>query len=245
MAKIRFTNSIAGILEEYPIVSASKIPRKWMSEPNKKYKEKLNELKANCPFSPQFYTSNYIGTFIKNISRCPGLNNLFHTGYILVCPFDVRINTNGDGKTINVNVPFSHSQLGFAPCAVHNPEVLHEYCPPPHNTNESIIKIDAGWQVGKSRKDVVFLVTNLHYTEERRFTSVTGILDPLESTKVISQLYWHVNEGTEIIKAGTPLTHIIPMKRGFNPDWECDEPNQKDMHLQRTSYFRSINTFAG
>ena len=74
---------------------------------------------------------------------------------------------------------------------------------------------------------------------------MTGILDPLESTKVISQLYWHVNEGTEIIKAGTPLTHIIPMKRGFNPDWECAEPNEEDKAMQRTSYFRSINTFAG
>tara|TARA_B100000902_G_C27218101_1_gene868131 strand:+ start:299 stop:1036 length:738 start_codon:yes stop_codon:yes gene_type:complete len=245
MSKIRFTNSISGILEDFPIVSASKVKRKWMAEPNKKYKEKLTELKANCPFSPQFYTSNHIGTFIKNISRCPGLVNLFHTGYVLVSPFDMRINTNGDGKTINVNIPFSHSQLGFAPVATHSPDVLHQYCPPPHNTNESIIKIDAGWQVGKGRKDVVFLVTNLHYSEERRFTGVTGILDPLESTKVISQLYWHVNEGTEIIKAGTPLTHIIPMKRGFNPEWECTLPNDKDIELQRASYFRSINTFAG
>jgi len=245
MGKIRFTNSISGILEDYPIVSASKVKRTWMAEPNKKYKQKLEELKSNCPFSPQFYTSNQIGTFIKNISRCPGLTNLFHTGYILVSPFDIRINTNGDGKSINVNIPFSHSQLGFAPVACHQPEVLHQYCPPPHNTNESIIKVDAGWQVGKCRRDVVFLVTNLHYTDERRFTSVTGILDPLESTKVISQLYWHVNEGTEIIKAGTPLTHIIPMKRGFNPDWECAEPNEEDKAMQRTSYFRSINTFAG
>ena len=77
MGKIRFTNSISGILEDYPIVSASKVKRTWMAEPNKKYKQKLEELKSSCPFSP-----NQIGTFIKNISRCPGLTNLFHTGYV-------------------------------------------------------------------------------------------------------------------------------------------------------------------
>ena len=107
---------------------------------------------------------------------------------------------------------------------------------------DSILKIDGGWQV-TAPDDVVFWMTNLHYTEEQRFSSVTGILDPRDSTKLISQLYWHVLDGTEIIKAGTPLTHIIPMKRGFDPEYECDIPNENDGRISRISYFNTINTF--
>ena len=231
--KIRFTNSINGIVENYPIIPASKIQRPWMKGPTEQYREDIKKLKSKCPFS---------GFRPNNIAKCPGIKSLFNTGYILTCPFDVRITTNGDLETINWDLPFQVNSLGFAPIAIHKPEVLHDHCPAPHNTVKSILKIDSGWQV-TSPDDIVFMLTNIHYTEETRFTSVTGILDPKQSTKVIPQLYWHTLDGVEIIKAGTPLMQIIPLKRDFNPDFECDLPNDTDIHLHRVSYFNAINTF--
>ena len=102
------------------------------------------------------------------------------------------------------------------------------------------MKID-GWQV-TAPDDVVFWMTNLHYTEEQRFSSVTGILDPKDSTKLISQLYWHVLDGTEIVKAGTLNSHHSD-ERGFDPEYECDIPNENDGRISRISYFNTINTY--
>ena len=231
--KIRFTNAIDGIVENYPLIRASKLNRSWLKKPTEQFKKDYKDLKSGCPFT---------GFRPNNIAKCPGIKSLFDTGYILTCPYDFRVVTNGDGNTVDLNLPFQHSELGFAPLATHKEEVLHRHCPAPHNTLKSILKVDGGWQV-TAPDDVVFWMTNLHYTEEQRFSSVTGILDPKHSTKVISQLYWHVLDGTEIIKAGTPLTHLIPMKRGFNPEFECDLPNENDIHKQRISYFNTINTF--
>ena len=231
--KIRFTNLIDGVVANYPLIRASKLNRPWLKEPTREFKESYTKLKSGCPFT---------GTRPRNIAKCPGIQSLFNTGYILVAPYDFRVVTNNDRSTIEINLPFQHSELGFAPVATHQADVLHKYCPAPHNTLDSILKIDGGWQV-TAPDDVVFWMTNLHYTEEQRFSSVTGILDPRDSTKLISQLYWHVLDGTEIIKAGTPLTHIIPMKRGFDPEYECDIPNENDGRISRISYFNTINTF--
>ena len=231
--KIRFTNAIDGIVESYPLIQASKLNRPWLRKPTEQFKKDYKDLKSGCPFT---------GFRPNNIAKCPGIKSLFDTGYILTCPYDFRAVTNGDGNTVDLNLPFQHNELGFAPLSTHREEVLLKHCPAPHNTLKSILKVDGGWQV-TAPDDVVFLMTNLHYTEEQRFSSVTGILDPKHSTKVISQLYWHVLDGTEIIKAGTPLTHLIPMKRGFNPEFECDLPNENDIHKQRISYFNTINTF--
>jgi len=231
--KIRFTNYIDGIVSSYPILSAGKVQRSWLKKPTEQYKEDLFNLKSGCPFT---------GFRPNNIAKCPGLKNLFDTGYVIICPFDIRITTNGDGESIQWDLPFMHSEMGFAPIALHKPDVLFNHCNVPPNTSKSVVKVDTGWQV-TAPSDVVFLMTQLHYTDELRFTSVTGILDPKHSTKLVSQLYWHVLNGTEIIKAGTPLTHILPMKRNFNPDFTCDLPNANDIRLQKTSYFHAINTF--
>lgn len=230
---IRFTNYIDAIVDSYPIVSSSKIQRPWLKLSTDQYKNEITKFKSGCPFA---------GFRPKNIAKCPGIKSLFDIGYVMTCPYDVRITTNGDGTNINWDLPFTSNEMGFAPVAIHKPDVLFDHLDPPPNTVKSILKLDAGWQV-TAPDDVLFLMTNLNYTEEKRFTSVTGILDPKNSTKLISQLYWHVINGSEIIKAGTPLMHIIPIKRGFNPDFVCDLPNQDDMKRQKISYYKAINTF--
>ena len=41
------------------------------------------------------------------------------------------------------------------------------------------------------------------------------------------QLFWHVMDGVEIIKAGTPLVQFIPMPRYSDPEFEISENVEK------------------
>jgi len=55
----------------------------------------------------------------------------------------------------------------------------------------------------------------VHYTGESRFTTATGILDPFISCELNIAMYWHVLQGREILKAGTPILQIIPIPRNL------------------------------
>jgi hypothetical protein len=60
-------------------------------------------------------------------------------------------------------------------------------------------------------RGVKFLITAFPYPDSYEFESVNGILDPSISSELNVQLNYNVVNGVHIIKAGTPLAHIIPL----------------------------------
>ena len=80
--KIRFTNLIDGVVANYPLIRASKLNRPWLKEPTREFKESYTKLKSGCPFT---------GTRPRNIAKCPGIQSLFNTGYILVAPMILEL----------------------------------------------------------------------------------------------------------------------------------------------------------
>ena len=52
----------------------------------------------------------------------------------------------------------------------------------------------------------------MHYSDENRFSSLVGVLDPEISTSLNAVLYWHRLNEKVIIKAGTPLFYVVPVK---------------------------------
>ena len=221
---IRFYNPIEAIVRAYPVIHSKSLKRPWMDGEVKKYKNLLDmsTKSSTCPLR-----------HIVSTAKCPGIHTLFNTGYIVRAPMDIKIITNGDG------VSFHASTLGELPdnykiVGEHPPEQLADLVAIPHQSLKSLIKIHTTWKVS-CPDDIVFLVMPVSYNNESRFTTAMGILDPLEAPEVNSQLYWHVLDGAEVIKAGTALAQYIPIPRDIGCELIVDtyQPDdaRKDANL--------------
>jgi len=220
--KIRFFNLIDGVATHYPIQPASSY-RPWLKQPNEELKELNRHLHtARCPFTRR----------IGNIAKCPGISQINSTGYVLPSPVDIRIVSSQDD--LHIDLPTQDIPISI------NYHTLPYSSP---NTHTKILKFDFGWRVQASH-DILLQFLPIQYTEENRFTSTTGILDPLLSSTINVQFYWHVFDGVSIIKAGTPMTQIIPMKRSFNPNVVVDEKHTiEDIQRLRGETFKMQSTF--
>jgi len=88
----------------------------------------------------------------------------------------------------------------------------------------------------------VLLQTHVHYGGESRFTAATGTLDPREAPNCNIQLFWHVMDGVEIIKAGTPLVQYIPMPKYMDPEFEISEDYEKIEKQNRVLKYLATHT---
>jgi hypothetical protein len=220
-SKLRFFNIIDGVAHNYPIIPASS-NRSWLQQPNDELKSLRHQLKhQQCPFTRR----------IGNVAKCPGIQSITSTGYVLPSPVDIRIVSSQDD--LHIDLP------------VHNTFLINYHTLPysSPNTHTKIIKFDFGWRVQASH-DILLQFLPIQYTEENRFTSTTGILDPQYSSTINVQFYWHVFDGVTIIKAGTPMTQIIPIKRSFNPSVLIDEEYTiKDIQRLKNETYRMQSTF--
>jgi len=65
------------------------------------------------------------------------------------------------------------------------------------------------------------------YPDTFDFTSTIGILNPALSTQINFQMFWNATEPETIIRAGTPLGHLIPLtERKYK--WIQRAMNQQD-----------------
>jgi hypothetical protein len=214
--KIKFYNRIPSIAETYPIIEAKNVKRPWLEKNGKDLGEFLDNVKK-CPISK---LRDVVGNSAF-ISRCPGIRQFMNTGYIITNPVDFYVETYGDRSRIEVaaiNPPVEGDKFKVS---VHPESQMDPYSAMPLNSVKKALKITTGWNM-VCPKDYLFLVTSVYYNNEPRFTSPSGILDPLISNQVNVFLYWNVLEGRELVKAGTPIAQYIPIPRNLiQPEIEC------------------------
>jgi len=214
---IKFFHPTPGIIESYPIIEAKKMKRSWLEQNGKDLNNFKQELKK-CPMSE---LRDKI-TSVSFISRCPGIRQFMNRGYIIPNPVDFYVETNGDRKTLSVASITPPNFGQFFKLKFHPEEQMHAYTAVPENSCKTILKVATGWNV-IPHEDYVFIVTSPHYNNEPRFTSAVGVLDPSYDTQVNIFLFWHVLEGRELVKAGTPLAQYIPVPRDLiQPEIECE-----------------------
>ena len=150
------------------------------------------------------------GYEFKHIVRCPGIFDLFKCGYIVSLHKDVVIKSEREDfsamdskKTKWINDSNTH----------YGPFVSYQqttFIGSPPWATDYIIKLNTGWHV-VAPEGVKFLQIPISYPDTFDFTCVTGILDPAIATEVNFQMYWNVKEAETLIRAGTPLGHLIPL----------------------------------
>lgn len=194
---ITFCHTNEAIGRAYPILNMSDLSMPWADK-----SKKLLAAKAKT----YTYNSNQYATH-----RCSGIVELMNTGYVLTLPMDVAITTNGDGRSFSWSTPAPAqtilgeeliSSFGENECA-------NDIAPP--GSLSTIIKFTTGWTVHMP-KGWELLIIPLQYTGEKRFTSSAGIMKYRGVNQLNAIVYWHQLNGTTLLKAGTPLCQMIPIK---------------------------------
>jgi hypothetical protein len=227
MKKIEFYSTVPGLPELFPIVKAKDALPMWAKSARDSYvREKKNKLGR-----------------INHIYQCPGIFDLLGHGYVVPMWHDVLIKTNGDLESFTWTVP--NSDL-----AELNPDVniietqtngLGSAMPIKPWSLNTLIKVNTPWHVVAPR-GVKFLIIPIAYPDSFEFESSIGILNPGYSNEINIQLYYNVQKGDVLIKAGTPLAHIIPLSEN-NFELVCREMNSIDKFWQVKKKYFTSSTF--
>ena len=260
---VRFYSIDPGVAELQPWIPAAKLHRKWRTEALKNTASK----EKRCPYlrvkklwnrmQDELYGEKSTPELYEHAVTCPALRDVMDSGYVLKCPADILIATDGTG----VNFEWV-SQMKFCTqispgkyVTAHIPEQtegVRELVNQQKDVLDWTIKLELPWRV-QAHPDLVFIQMPIPYWDEDRFSPPTGVVDPSYSYEINLQLFWHkIEEGEYLIKAGTPLCQWVPVHRSFlsnrNIDFHCETANEADfennaiMEYQRHKSFMEMET---
>ena len=111
--KARFFSLLPAVHTLHPITKADKLDRTWTKAERDDYRDRL----SRCPVGK--ILENNTPQYPNSIGRCPAINSIMRTGYIVYAPADFKVHTNGDGHTILfTTTPFNPPSSDYV--------VLHE-----------------------------------------------------------------------------------------------------------------------
>jgi len=260
---VRFYSVDPGVAELQPWIPAAKLHRKWRTEALKNSASK----EKRCPvmrvtklwerLSAELNGDESIPELYEHAVTCPALRDVMDSGYVLKCPADILIKTDGTG----VNFQWM-SQMRFCTqtgpgkyVSAHIPqqtEGIRQLVDQQKDVLDWTIKLELPWRV-QAHPDLVFIQMPIPYWDEDRFSPPTGVVDPSYSYEINLQLFWHkIEEGEYLIKAGTPLCQWVPVHRSYlsnrNIDFHCETANEADfennaiMEYQRHKSFMEMET---
>jgi hypothetical protein len=231
---VRFVNVMPGVEIAHPIIRAQEQRFDWIREAALDYKEKLQNLRLN-------ETTN-------SVSRCPGIMQLSKTGFIIPNPVDFIITTDPNKPDLfswecPINFP-NHNYID-----AHTKDQLSKFMPFREDTLKTVVKVNTGWKISAS-SDIVFLVMPLAYNDHSIFSAAQGILDPHQTLEINVQLFWHKLKGSHLVKAGTPLSQLIPIPRELAVDLVVERATEEDKYksdawnyIQRRSWNRDLKNY--
>ena len=217
-------------LYSYPIESARQVNFDWLERMKAFFKNKKTD--------------------DVNTLRCPGIFTPFKHGFIVSTWYDFKVTTSptplSNGRYTNTEFPNKDIFLGSQEAIYyHDPANLTDFYDnrviEARACHVDIVKITTGWSI-KLPKGWSLLQTNIPYTDETRFSSCTGIFDPNTNNQITIPLFWHVLDGTELIKAGTPLCFLLPVKLS-DGEFEVRESTVREQSWSQFHQYRRHNTF--
>lgn len=195
----------------YPIEAINTVNQPWLAG----IKDNLKNKSKNYDVS---LGSSYL---------CSGIREIMSTGYVLRAHYDFIISTNGDGNSFEWQLP----DKSLDPISFFSPEQYGDYAPLPAQTLRSLIKIVTPWRV-RLPKDWKLLILPIQYGEKQPFTCSGGILDTQISREIHPILFWHILNGEEFVKAGTPLCQLIPIQTA-TVEFEIRKSSEKELEYDQ------------
>lgn len=191
--QIEFVNEVPGVAETMPMIPAKQVKRAWVSNAMRDFAEARKNLDWNK-------------SKFGHVARCPGMFTMHRHGWVMRAWQDFTIATSADNVE-DFSWICAADQSGIS----HHGKPLwaDHYAEWKPNTLRNLVKVVSGW-VAHIPRGYYLLECPLPHYEEHRFTVVEGFwpsdTGPVELNP---SLYWHVLDGTTLIKAGTPLAQYI------------------------------------
>jgi len=213
--KLEFICTMPGVEKVMPIIRASEYKHSWITKA-------VQDMKTNGSIAAPHrrdYEAPRLMPGQKNTdneerhtAKCPALQMVQNTGWIMRLHQDVKLTTIGNGEDIKSDLPFQSQ--GQEPIV--QKHLTHSFYPFfenwPKDTMQRIIKIVLPWHA-RIPKGYKLLQTHPFLLDDNRFTTMSGVLDPhlgIASVGTIP-MFWHcIDDEKEItLKAGTPLAQFI------------------------------------
>jgi len=212
--EVEFICTAPGIADVMPIIRASEYKHSWITKAVADMKSggsitAEHRREYEMPEAPAMNEKKPDDE--RHTAKCPALQMVQNTGWILRLHQDIRIKTIGNGEDITWIIPYQSQQDPIV-----SKHMTHSFYPFfdnwPKDTVKKIIKINLPWHA-RIPKGYKLLQTHPYLLDENRFTTMSGVLDPhlgLASVGTIP-MWWHTtNDDVEhTIKAGTPLAQFI------------------------------------
>ena len=205
--KIQFFHNEPSIIENFPIIESKALKLKWVDSVKQDFQNLVKE-GVDGSISSTLNRATTEATEFNHLSRCPGIFDLFKYGYVISLHKDVILNFEGK--------KFEWRAKGNHPPHLENFRIMGQpasnirmIAKPPW-ASEVILKINTGWNV-IAPKGVKFLQLPIAYPDTFEFTAAIGILDPALATQINFQIFWNGTVGETVLRAGTPLGHLIPL----------------------------------
>lgn len=209
---IEFINEIPGVAELMPMIEAKHYKHPWIS-------------RAQQDFARIRENPNWRNDKMMHTARCPGIFSLQRHGWILRTWQDIVITTNGDGRSYQWK---SASKHGGDAVSHHETFQYYDFMDSwPQNTHPLVLKINTGWRCNVPKGYYLMEIPVAH-ADENRFTTISGYFSREAGPANMNvQLLWHVMNGEELIKAGTPIAQYVLVPKE-QPEMICREERESD-----------------
>ena len=228
--KLEFICTMPGVEEVMPIIRASEYKHSWITKA-------VQDMKTNGSISAPHRRDYEAPKLLpgqkskdneeRHTAKCPALQMVQNTGWIMRLHQDVKIQTIGNGEDIKFDIPFQSQQEPIV-----SGHMTHSFYPFfenwPKDTMKKIVKINLPWHA-RIPKGYKLLQTHPFLLDDNRFTTMSGVLDPhlgIASVGTIP-MWWHeTNDDVDVtLKAGTPLAQFILIPKE-EPDFTQVEINE-------------------
>ena len=146
------------------------------------------------------------GSYNETIKKCPGIQDLLFSGYLLKFPCDVYVDTTGD------TIQFDVHEVHMPSFSMHKKEQVANWDFDRNIFMDDVFRVHPMWVVG-TQKGYSTLFVHPSFQDSLPFRIVPAIVD----TDMYLSDGWFsliINKGFKgVIEKGTPLVQCIPYKR--------------------------------
>jgi len=228
--KIEFYNVIPGVADIMPIVPASNVIHSW----KRTAAVEFNDNKPKCPFR-----------FLGSVSKCPAINSIQSTGWVIKLHQDITIDCDQTGERISWQTSRNNNKDSVS---LHEQDKYEVYRSNwPVCTAKQVIKFHMGWYANIP-KGYKLLQIPVALSDENSFTAVEGLYDyDLGPVALNIPVYWHNLGKQTTLPAGTVIAQFILVKDdkfqlsvGTATEKQINQLDVNDVMLSKT-FVRNYN----